>query len=94
MQNWRWQSKGGRNNPPPSLGRPGVVKDEEASVYASNLPWRATEQDIEAFFAQAGSIVDIRRKSNKDGEPSVGHFSAHGSGLVRSLCAWAMCEHA
>ena len=68
VQNWRWQSRGWRAQPPPSLGRPGVTKDEDASVYASNLPWRATEQDVEAFFASAGRVVDIRRKANKDGE--------------------------
>lgn len=73
-QSWRWQqnkrSKGGYAAP--SLGRPDVVKDERKTVYVKNLPFRATEDDIIAFFAQAGPVADVRRGAEADGtRPSV-----------------------
>ncbi len=71
-QSWRWQqnkrSKGG--HAAPSLGRPDVVKDERKTVYVKNLPYRATEDDIIAFFSQAGPVADVRRGAEADGARS------------------------
>jgi RNA recognition motif-containing protein len=61
----------------PSLGRQGVVKDDRKTVFARNLPFRATEADLEAFFSQAGRVVDVRRGLNADGAaPLRGRSSA------------------
>ena len=65
LQSWRWQQN---KRPAQSMGRPGVVKDEACSVYAGNLPWRASEDDLVAFFSPAGRVVDVRRRANDDGE--------------------------
>ncbi len=70
-QDWRWQDRK-RSRPPqaaPSLGRPGVVKDDACSVYVRNLPFHGTKEDIEAHFSPAGDVVDIRRKALPDGAP-------------------------
>lgn len=72
LQGWRWQKR----SVAPSLGRPGVVKDEACSVYAGNLPWRASEDDLVAFFSPAGRVIDVRRKLNEDGEPVQGQEAA------------------
>ena len=70
-QDWRWQQQGGKRHKgqhaAPSLGRPGVVKDERKSVYVKNLPFRASEEDIVALFAQAGPVADVRRGAGPDG---------------------------
>ena len=73
-QAWRWQESGKRKRPVanPIPGRPGVVKDAAATIYAKNLPFSATEEDIEGFFSRAGPIVDIRRPPDDQGRP-VGH---------------------
>ncbi|CAL8469438.1 g8979 [Coccomyxa elongata] len=77
-QSWRWQqnkrSKGG--HAAPSLGRPDVVKDERKTVYVKNLPYRASEDDIIAFFSQAGPVADVRRGAEADGK-------LHGYGFVQ-----------
>lgn len=51
-----------------SHGRPGVQRDDSRTVFVRNLPFRATEADIEAFFAQAGTVEDVRRRAGDDGE--------------------------
>jgi len=56
----------------PIPGRPGVKRDPAATIFARNLPFAATESDLEAFFARAGEIVDIRRPGDDKGRP-VGH---------------------
>ncbi len=68
MQDWRWQDrKRKRPQAAPSLGRPGVVKDDARSIYVRNLPFAASEDDIEAFFSQAGPVVDVRRGATAEG---------------------------
>lgn len=49
------------------MGRPGVVVDETKSVYVNNLPYTATEEDVVAFFSQAGRVVDYRRREKEEG---------------------------
>ncbi len=67
-QDWRWQDrKKARQHAAPSLGRPGVTKDDAASIYVRNLPFHASEADLEAYFCQAGPVVDIRRGANAEG---------------------------
>lgn len=69
-QDWRWQDRK-KPRPPqaePSLGRPGVVKDDSCSVYVRNLPFHGSEADIEAHFAAAGAVVDVRRGAMPDGK--------------------------
>jgi RNA recognition motif-containing protein len=72
LQTWRWQDNKRQRvkgkEAAPSLGRPGVIKDEKKTVYVKNLPFTATEEDIEAFFAKAGKVVDVRRGTNSEGE--------------------------
>ena len=36
-------------------------------VYVRNLPFAATEQDIDHFFSQAGHVEDVRRGAGPDG---------------------------
>ena len=36
----------------PIPGRPGVTKNPAATIFARNLPFAATEGDLEAFFAR------------------------------------------
>lgn len=44
-----------------------MVKDERKTVYVKNLPYRANEDDIFAFFSQAGPVADVRRGAEADG---------------------------
>ncbi|KAK9811513.1 hypothetical protein WJX72_005124 [[Myrmecia] bisecta] len=69
-QSWRWQDNKRQkpNHAAPSLGRPGVVKDDKCTIYVKNLPFRAEEGDLEAFFAQCGKVVDVRRGLNAEGK--------------------------
>lgn len=68
MQTWRWQqNKRSKSYAAPSLGRPDVVKDDRRTVYVRNMPFRATEDDIIAFFSQAGKVEDVRRGADTDG---------------------------
>ena len=53
-------------------------------MYVRNLPFQASEQDIEQFFLQAGSVEDVRRGVGPDGDYSR-HDDAHHSGH----CVWA-----
>ena len=71
LQPWRWQQskRAAPDSIGPSLGRTGVVRDDRHTVYAGNLPFRATEADLEAFFAAAGHVVDIRRSADDAGVP-------------------------
>ncbi|CAK0784495.1 hypothetical protein CVIRNUC_007699 [Coccomyxa viridis] len=76
-QDWRWQqNKKSKISAAPSLGRPGVVKDNAKTVYVRNLPFAATEQDIDHFFSQAGHVEDVRRGAGPDGK-------LHGYGFVQ-----------
>ncbi len=52
----------------PSLGDPDVVRDDSKTLFVRNLPFRASEQDIREYFAQAGPVVDVRRQAADDGE--------------------------
>ena len=72
-QSWRWQApKRARTqaSAAPSLGRPGVVKDDKKTVYVKNLPYAAEEADLAAHFEQAGPVVDVRRGAAPDGAPA------------------------
>ena len=55
----------------PSPGRPGVVKDDRKSVYVRNLPFKATEEDLDGFFSQVGRVIDVRRGANSEGAPVI-----------------------
>ena len=68
-QTWRWQApKRARTHiAAPSLGRPGVAKDDKLTVYVKNLPYAAEEADLVAHFEQAGPVVDVRRGAAPDG---------------------------
>ena len=54
--------------PLPSLGRPGVVKDNRKTVFVRGLRPDASEADIEEFFAPVlsetgGKVTDVRRRA-------------------------------
>lgn len=69
-QTWRWQDRGKRARAPPaapSLGRADVARDRAKTVFARNVPFRATEEDLVAFFSQAGAVVDVVRRANAEG---------------------------
>ena len=50
------------------MGRQGVVKDDRKTIYVKNLPFRATEEELDSFFSQAGKVVDVRRGTTAEGE--------------------------
>jgi len=53
----------------PSLGRSDISKDKSKMIFARNVPFAATEEDIIAFFSQAGQVIDVvRRTSNQTGK--------------------------
>lgn len=49
------------------LRNPGVVVDNRKSVLMRNLPFKAVDDDIVAFFAGVGAVVDIRRGEHEGG---------------------------
>ena len=63
----------------PSLGNPDVVRDDSKTLFVRNLPFRASEQDIWDFFAQAGPVVDVRRQAADDGGQPAGSCSRYWS---------------
>lgn len=63
------------------LRNPGVVVDNRKSVLMRNLPFKSGDEDIVAFFAGVGTVVDIRRGQH-DGRL---FDHVHGSGVDRSL---------
>jgi len=71
-QSWRWQApkRPRTQSAAPSLGRPGVAKDDRCTVYVKNLPYGAEEADVVAHFEQAGRVADVRRGVAADGAPS------------------------
>lgn len=70
-QSWRWEDRAKRARGPiaaPSLGRADVVKDKSKTAFVRNVPFRATEDDLLAFFSNAGTVVDIVRRANQEGK--------------------------
>ena len=70
-QSWRWQDRAKRARAPiaaPSLGRADVAKDRSKSIFVRNVPFAATEEELIAFFSQAGTVVDLVRRTNKEGK--------------------------
>eukprot|EP00891_Asterochloris_glomerata_P004628 jgi/Astpho2/4628/e_gw1.00067.405.1_t len=59
-QDWRWQTNKKPNiqYAAPSLGDPDVVRDDSKTLFVRNLPFRASEQDIREYFAQAGPVLN------------------------------------
>jgi len=72
-QSWRWQApkRPRTQSAAPSLGRPGVAKDDRCTVYVKNLPYAAEEADVVAHFKQAGRVADVRRGVAADGAPGL-----------------------
>ncbi|GLC41621.1 hypothetical protein PLESTB_000695700 [Pleodorina starrii] len=58
---------GGAGGPGPQAlaGRPDVPRDPVCTVAVRNVPWVASEEDIAAFFGQAGQVVNVWRGTNK-----------------------------
>ncbi|KAG2490789.1 hypothetical protein HYH03_010711 [Edaphochlamys debaryana] len=77
----RWQQSGAkkpRRDAPaqaqPIAGKPDVPRDPWQTVVVKNLPWAATEEELETFFGQAGKVINIWRGTNpRDGR--VQHFT-------------------
>lgn len=71
-QTWRWQERGKRPRggaiAAPSLGRADVQKDKAKTAFVRNVPFRASEEDIIAFFSQAGTVEDVVRRANAEGD--------------------------
>lgn len=77
-QSWRWADKGDkkkRNGPiaAPSLGRKDVERDRSKTIFVRNVPFRATEEDLLAFFSRCGPVVDVVRRT-------------HGQGKLNTFC--------
>ena len=93
-QKWRWQEgkKHGHAQAAPSFGRPDVVKDNTKSVYVKNLPFQATEDDLIAFFSQAGKVVDVRRGLNEEGKDQLHLLLSVPCLIMLPLCQakWAL----
>ena len=45
-----------------------------ATLYVANLPWRTTEDDLAALFAEFGPVVDVRIIQ----DPSTGRSRGYG----------------
>eukprot|EP00775_Hariotina_reticulata_P001625 gene1625-1965_t len=93
---WRWlppkRMRGGfqQGGPPfQPWGKPGVVKDSSRSVFAKNLPFEVTYDDLASFFSQAGQVEDIRRGAQPDtGRPNPWcHVQFTEAGAVPAACA-------
>ncbi|KXZ54774.1 hypothetical protein GPECTOR_4g844 [Gonium pectorale] len=79
----RWQQPGGAAKkqrreaaaaPQAIAGKPDVPRDPWKTVVVKNVPWAAGEEDIAAFFSQAGKVVNVWRGTNaRDGR--VQHFT-------------------
>jgi len=69
-QSWRWQKHKKRQKvmAAPSLGRKDIVKDRSKTIFVRNVPFSATEEELLAFFGNAGQVVDIVRRANQDGK--------------------------
>lgn len=70
-QTWRWQEHSKRPKlatAAPSLGRKDVVKDRSKTIFVRNVPFRANEEDLVAFFSQAGQVVDVVRRTTREGK--------------------------
>lgn len=70
-QEWRWQNTKRQKfeSAAPSLGRQDIVKDKNKTAFVRNVPFAATEDEIREFFTKAaGPIVDIVRRTNKEGK--------------------------
>ncbi|KAL6784615.1 CGL125 [Auxenochlorella protothecoides x Auxenochlorella symbiontica] len=68
-QDWRWQEqkKARQIMAAPSLGRPDIIKDKHKTIFVRNVPFAATEEALVEFFAQAGRVVDVVRRTNAEG---------------------------
>lgn len=70
-QTWRWQDLSKRpkiTSAAPSLGKKDVMKDRSKTIFVRNVPFRATEEDLISFFSQAGPVVDVVRRTNREGK--------------------------
>ncbi|KAK9851345.1 hypothetical protein WJX84_006139 [Apatococcus fuscideae] len=67
-QDWRWQqAKRQKGDGVEKWGQADVVPDRRKTVFVRNLPFKASQADVAAFFAAAGGIADIRRGLDDQG---------------------------
>ncbi|GIL82924.1 hypothetical protein Vretimale_8428 [Volvox reticuliferus] len=84
----RWQQPGGAAKkqkreaaatPQPLPGRTDVPRDPWKTVAVKNVPWAAGENDIAAFFSQAGQVANVWRGTHRDGRVQHITFVQFGS---------------
>jgi len=69
-QPWRWAAAAAGARPakrPRAEGAGPLCR--EATVFVRNLPFSAGEEELSAFFAAAGTVVDVRLAFGPDGRP-------------------------
>ena len=59
-QSWRWGAQGSTKK---QKAHAEVAVDSSRSVFVRNLPFSATEDDLEAFFSKAGTVVRAVRQT-------------------------------
>ncbi|GLI67306.1 hypothetical protein VaNZ11_011492 [Volvox africanus] len=65
--------------PQPIPGRTDVPRDPWKTVAVKNVPWAAGENDIAAFFSQAGQVANVWRGTHRDGRVQHITFVQFGS---------------
>lgn len=70
-----------------------LYADDSLSVYVRNLPFHATEAELEGFFSQAGSVADIRRGANAEGESMQNTCHSTDECRVQTIANLTACAH-
>lgn len=57
------------------------------SIYVGNLPWSATEEQVQSLFADYGPVVSVKLVSDRETRPR-SWFRFCGNGRTRCFCCY------